>query len=105
MTADEIKANLVSEVIQYLENCEFVSDEDKERIPRLTREIDAQIINISEDADRHMALVTELAWVAGHYVVVAEAAETRTARHAAGLKLHLRESVEHKAGGSAVPPR
>lgn len=99
--------NLSQEIRVFLDSCDFVTDEDKERIPRISAELDAQIINVSEAADRHMSLAVELSWVAAHYAAVAKETKLRFVRNEAMKKLSVRRESERRkqegGKGTAIP--
>lgn len=101
------ESNLSDEIRVFLESCDFVTDEDKERIPRISAELDAQIINVSEAADRHMSLAVELSWVAANYAAVAKEAKLRFGRNEAMKKLSIRRESERRkqegGKGTAIP--
>ena len=98
---------LSEEIKVFLDQCDFVTDEDKERIPRISDELDAQIINVSEAADRHMSLAVELSWVAAHYAAVAKEAKLKFSRNEAMKKLSVRRESERRkqegGKGTAIP--
>ncbi len=101
------EGTLSEEIRVFLDSCDFVFDEDKTRIPRISSELDAQIINVSESADRHMSLAVELSWVAAHYATVAKEAKLRFSRNEAMKKLAVRRESEKRkqegAKGTAIP--
>lgn len=97
----ETKTSLADEISAFIEGCDFVSDEDKERIPRVSRELDAQSLTVSEAADRHMSLAVEVAWIAAHYNAVSKDAKLRFIHYEAATKLQIRvESERRKQEGS-----
>jgi hypothetical protein len=101
------ESNLSNEIRVFLESCDFVTDEDKASIPRISAELDAQIINVSEATDRHMSLAVELSWTASHYAAVAKEAKFRFSRNEALKKLSVRKESERRkqegGKGTAVP--